>query len=165
MHAVIFDFDNTLTKYDVSSQIDKLNGDEIVFTDTILHDDFRQLLRLFKAKNIQIYVLSFGYNNLITNYLKNHDLYKYFNGIYTPSSFGLKDGYSYANIANGKNRMIKIICKDIPSENILLIDDNRTNIAWAKEEGFKVLLIDGRFGITDDDFLSLLNITEEWIKK
>ena len=165
MYSVIFDFDNTLTKCDVSSQIDNLIGNEIVFTEMVLHNDFKQLLQILKNKNIKLFVLSFGYNNIIINYLKNHDLYKYFDGIYTPSSFGLKDGYSYAKAANGKNKLIKIICKGILNENILLVDDNRTNIAWAKEEGFKVLMIDSRFGITNDDFVNLCGLTKYWIKK
>lgn len=165
MHCVIFDFDNTLTTFNVSMAVNELNGNENVFTDIVCSLDFKKWLQFLKNKHIKLYVMSFGYNNVITNYLKKYDLYNYFDKIYTPSSYGLKDGFSYSKIAKGKNRFIERICSGILNDNILLIDDDRTNIAWAKEAGYKVILVDPRTGFGSNDFVYACSIVSNWLKK
>lgn len=158
MHCVIFDFDNTLTTFNVSVKKDMLTGNENVFTNVVTSNNFKQFLQILRNKNIKIYILSYGYHHIIVNYLKKFNLYHYFDDIYTPSSYGLKDGYSYSEQANGKNLFIERITRNIKNNNILLIDDDRINIAWATEVGYNVVKIDPRFGITDNDFNYMCDI-------
>lgn len=70
-----------------------------------------------------------------TNYLKKHNLEKYFNKIYISSIYGVekKDKVFFDYPINDFN--IK------PGE-ALFIDDNETNLDCAKEKGLDVLLMD-----------------------
>lgn len=165
MHCVIFDFDNTLTTFNVSASINRLNGNENVFSNIVCSDDFKRWLTLLRNKNIKLYILSFGYHHVIVSYLKKYNLYYYFDNIFTPSCYGLKDGYSYSEKANGKNKFIEGICKDLKNDNILLIDDDKTNIAWAKEAGYQYIKVNPQLGITNSDFVSMCTITGHWLKK
>lgn len=164
MHYIIFDFDNTLTQYNVSVKIDSLKGNENVFTNIVCTNDFRSWLQVMKNKNIKIYIMSFGYNTVIKHFLKISNLYQYFDDIYTPSSFGMKDGYSYSKTCDGKNKFIQLICNNTQSDNILLVDDDRTNIAYALKSGYKAVKVDPRTGLTESDFAYICNITKSWTK-
>ena len=81
----------------------------------------------------------------VINYLKEYDLYDYFDNIYISSIYGVekKDKVLF----NFPINELKIKPKDA-----LFIDDNESNLDIAKEKGFDVMLMDRENKIKDSKY-------------
>jgi FMN phosphatase YigB (HAD superfamily) len=188
---VAFDFDNTLTRFNVSSQIYGIasrykssTGKSMTTQDAVkellrgcqpLPDKARgsswgespcsvsamfcdvQWLREIKkiqSKNTVFVVVSYGYKPVIQELLKQRGILDIFDKIYTPTDFGLSDGFDQFDSLQGKNIMLERVRADYGffrvNAKMLLVDDNKKNIDEAVKAGYSVVFVQTAAGIDDN---------------
>ena len=180
---VAFDFDNTLTKFNVSSNVMVLQNSGVndvnmiisilemkyglnnIFSDLMNNMYFANYLRLEKKIGTIFVIVTYGYKEVIKALLKRRGIYDIFSAIYTPIDFGLSEGYDHFKSLNGKNRMLEKAKHDfnntVKNDKILLIDDNKKNVDSANYCGYKTIYVISNDGINFDNIDSI----EEFIKK
>ena len=171
---VAFDFDNTLTKFNVSSNVIVLQDGGIndvnmtvsilemkyglnnIFSDLVNNMYFANYLRLEKSKDTIFVIVTYGYKEVIELLLKRRGIIDIFSAIYTPIDFGLLEGYDHFKRLNGKNKMLEKAKQDygnkINNKDILLVDDNKKNIDSGIQCGYSTLYVISNDGINFDNF-------------
>jgi FMN phosphatase YigB (HAD superfamily) len=168
---VAFDFDNTLTKLNVSTEVYKLmnlqglpSPNMVVaileekygicgmFSNLMNNIYFTNYLRdKKKNKHIIFVIVTYGYKSIIDILLKKCGIRDLFSAIYTPKDFGLIECYDYCLKLNGKNKMLEKARKDFnfkfPNEKIMLVDDNSKNIEWAQRNKYSTIHVISYDGI------------------
>lgn len=172
IRVVAFDFDNTMTKFNVCQKIYeyKMNSYvsdpevlvrmmlseykmEDIFCELFRSRDFLAYLRNVKSTGrVKFVVISFGYKKIIELLLCKYGINDIFSGVYSPIDFGLKDNYNHAKELNGKNVMMKRVMKDFnfkgENNSVMLVDDNIVNIKYAEKGGFSSIHVEGDQGLT-----------------
>ncbi len=141
--VLIFDFDQTITKIntDPSIAVSYYELSEL-FNDP----DFIAELRKFKEAGNIIAIISYGYRDIIDKFIIHHKLEGLFGTIFTPTVFGLREGYEHIDKLDGKNKMINALNQmlDLNTEKsqIMLVDDNKNNVYRALLAGYNSILSD-----------------------
>ena len=136
-----FDFDYTLLKIHSCGEsitFDRIHKSHL--SDFIQSKEFKNfIIRGKSADKLKLCVVSYGYKDLINQYLKISGLLPYFSKVLTPADFGLIDGCNVSNKLSGKNIMLDYLSQhyQIPKNKIILIDDDFQNIIMASQAGFQ----------------------------
>lgn len=166
--VLIFDFDQTITKTGTEPGIDI----ELYQLCELFNDqEFINKVKDFKDKGNMVAILSYGYREIIDAFLKNHGLTKLFGTIFTPSVFGLQEGYEHIDKLDGKNKMISALLEALnlnellnDKSKVMLVDDNTKNVYRALIAGYNAILSD-KTGLSNANKDILLNFMKgEYIK-
>ncbi len=109
------------------------------------------LPNLVKMSPIPIYFVSFGVHEVVLEYVRAFNSSFPADHVLTPSMVGGTDGHV---MANGKNTMLEAIAsrERKPRASVCLIDDEKSNVEWARKAGFNGIAVSpGKF--TDDMWL------------
>jgi len=146
---LIFDFDNTITKTNTEPGI---NIEKYQLCDLFKDEKFIEELKEFKKNGNIVAILSYGYRNIIDAFLKHNNIVDLFGTIFTPSVFGLQEGYEHIDKLDGKNKMIRALVSglelSIDKSKIMLVDDNKDNVYRALLGGYNSLLSE-KSGLSD----------------
>jgi FMN phosphatase YigB (HAD superfamily) len=165
----VFDFDQTISKLSIPEEIDAVernldttkfatsidrvidkHGMSNLISEPFLNLSFINYLRNVRRNhNVKIVIVSYGVNSgnrLILDKLNISDI---FDDVITPINFGLTDGIEYFDKFDGKNKIIQLVQTryNVPDANVLLLDDNETNIRYAKIK-YSTSYVPGSRGIT-----------------
>lgn len=170
--VIAFDFDNTLTRFNVSmtvmglhetgiddpvmiaSILEQRYGLDGIFCDLMSNIYFINYLKQLKLKGLIYVIVTYGYKKIIELLLKKRGIYDIFSAIYSPETFGLKESYDWCQQLSGKNKMLEKVKADFnitDNKKILLIDDSDRNIDYAKQANYSVLHVVRYDGLCMED--------------
>lgn len=125
--------------------LDRLSKEQVL-SKLFLEESFLKYLRRVKMTGkIKIIITSFGFKEAILETLTRYRLLDLFDGIYTPSYFGYKDGVEHFEIFKGKNKMLDYALETYglsDKSQILLLDDSIINVRYADKNRYPVILSD-----------------------
>ena len=154
MNIVIFDFDNTITKFNVNFNVGMRSvvqgfhlaaehfadyKREELFCKLFQSNKFIDFLRREKRNGTIFVVVSFGFNDVVRKVVYKHGLSDIFSDYLTPSSFGYADGYEHIKKFRGKNMVLKYLMKKYgihDKRRVMILDDNPHTIEYARKDGF-----------------------------
>lgn len=146
---VVWDFDMCISsKHTVAEQIDQGKVKQM-----FIQEIYRMASQLFQnerfltglqnnyPRGYRFVVASYGYQNTIVEFLKRMGIYHLFDLILTPATFNLDDGFDHTDNLQGKNVMLSFVqgVYDVPSSEIILVDDGGTNVRKAIEQGYSAV--------------------------
>jgi len=166
---VVFDFDYTLSKYDLSTEVAMNIGimDDMDFTirnvlkfrdylsPLFRNKEFINFLKKTKSDNVKYYIVSYGLHDMIDYVIKENNFDDIFTDIYTSKIFDLEENHEFVDLLDGKNRFFKKIMREenmTDKKNILFFDDNPKNYEKAILGGYNAVKVNPNTGLTMKNF-------------
>ena len=144
-------YESILKVFDISKEIiEKISYDRTYnFDKYTLYDNIYDELKSLKEK-YKLNLLTDNWPSVI-DYLKEYDLYDYFDNIYISSIYGVekKDKVLFDYLIKELN---------IRPGEVLFIDDNESNLDIAIEKGFDVMLMDREKKVKDSKYQIINNL-------
>jgi phosphoglycolate phosphatase-like HAD superfamily hydrolase len=107
-----------------------------------LREYTKNLLSSLEKNGIKFYICSVRSNKkLLTNFLNENNILKYFSKVLIPSDLKIKlDSNNFSNRVLIKNSLIKNILKRIPLDNLVFVGDSKEDLISANNFSVKFIL-------------------------